>query len=131
MNMLALTIILPLIGFVLLAFSRTLVGNLRDHWRTRWSGGVGDSVCRDGFLRQRQTGVQPAAVDVDVNGNFNIGFNRCWIPPPSCLCGHRRRFPDPHMFASSGTCVREKRLPRFFAYTNLFIASMVVLVPSG
>ncbi len=68
MNMLALTIILPLIGFVLLAFSRTLVGkSLRDHWRgLRWSGGVGDSVCRDGFLRQRQTGVQPAAVDVDV-----------------------------------------------------------------
>ncbi|VEB56703.1 NADH dehydrogenase I chain L [Salmonella enterica subsp. enterica] len=69
MNMLALTIILPLIGFVLLAFSRGRWSekSLRDHWRgLRWSGGVGDSVCRDGFLRQRQTGVQPAAVDVDV-----------------------------------------------------------------
>ncbi|VUC80233.1 NADH dehydrogenase I chain L [Salmonella sp. NCTC 11881] len=69
MNMLALTIILPLIGFVLLAFSR-------GRWSENLSATIGvgsvglaafgDSVCRDGFLRQRQTGVQPAAVDVDV-----------------------------------------------------------------
>ncbi len=49
MNMLALTILLPLIGFVLLAFSRgTLVGKLIRHRGGRLGrpGGAGHGVCR-------------------------------------------------------------------------------------
>ncbi len=72
---LALTIILPLIGFCTLLAISPDAGQPPRRRGLRWSGGVGDGVCRDGFLRQRQTGVQRPLWTWMSVGNFNIGFN--------------------------------------------------------
>lgn len=77
MNMLALTILLPLIGFVLLAFSRgrwsenlsAAVGMGSVGWR-RWSPRTLAST-----FSLTATGGQRAAVDPMSVGDFNIGFN--------------------------------------------------------
>ncbi len=78
MNMLALTIILPLIGFVLLAFSR-------GRWSENVSAIVGVGFCGlaalvtafigvDFFANGEQTYSQPLWTWMSV-GDFNIGFN--------------------------------------------------------
>lgn len=78
MNMLALTILLPLIGFVLLAFSR-------GRWSENLSatvgvgsvgfGGAGDGVCRRRLLCQRQQALSVPLWTWMSVGDFNIGFN--------------------------------------------------------
>ncbi len=78
MNMLALTIILPLIGFVLLAFSR-------GRWSENLSATIGVGsvglaalvtafVGMDFFANGKQAFSQPLWTWMSV-GNFNIGFN--------------------------------------------------------
>lgn len=130
MNMLALTILLPLIGFVLLAFSR-------GRWSENLSAAVGMGsvglaalvtayVGVDFFANGKQAVSVPLWTWMSV-GDFNIGFNLVLdglsLTMLSVVTGVGFLI---HMFAS-GTCA-VKRIFRFFAYTNLFIASMVVLV---
>ncbi|UMX88956.1 hypothetical protein MJ579_20395 [Klebsiella pneumoniae] len=78
MNMLALTILLPLIGFVLLAFSRGLVGK---SFRRRWHGlpvGLAALVTAyvgvDFFANGKRAVSVPLWTWMSV-GDFNIGFN--------------------------------------------------------
>ncbi len=82
MNMLALTIIFPLIGFVLLAFSR-------GRWSENLSATVGVGSIGlaalvtaiagvDFFNNGQQPFAKPLWTRMAV-GDFNIGFNpRCW-----------------------------------------------------
>ena len=133
MNMLALTIILPLIGFVLLAFSR-------GRWSENLSATVGVGsiglaalvtafVGMDFFANGKQAFSQPLWTWMSV-GNFNIGFNLVQdglsLTMLSVVTGVGFLI---HMFAS-WYMRGEEGYSRFFAYTNLFIASMVVLVLS-
>ncbi|HEJ9094524.1 TPA: NADH-quinone oxidoreductase subunit L [Serratia odorifera] len=134
MNLLYLTILLPLIGFLLLAFSR-------GRWSENASATVGVGsiglaalvtvyVAMD-FLSQKATGVPLfeqhlwtwMAVD-----NFNIGvtlvLDGLSLTMLSVVTGVGFFI---HMFAS-WYMRGEEGYSRFFAYTNLFIASMVVLV---
>ncbi len=131
MNMLALTILLPLIGFVLLAFSRG-----------RWSENLSATV---GMGSVGLAALVTAYVGVDFSltankrssvplwnwmsvGDFNIGFNLVLdglsLTMLSVVTGVGFLI---HMFAS-WYMRGEEGYSRFFAYTNLFIASMVVLV---
>ncbi len=131
MNLLWLTIVLPLIGFVLLAFSR-------GRWSENLSATVGVGSVglaalvaalagMDFFQQGQQAFTQPLWTWMAV-GNFNIGFNLvldglsltmlCVVTGVGFLI---------HMFAS-WYMRGEEGYSRFFAYTNLFIASMVVLV---
>ena len=77
MNMLALTIILPLIGFVLLAFSRGR-GLKRLGRSSAWlcgPGGAGTAfIGVDFFANGEQAYSQPLWTWMSV-GDFNIGFN--------------------------------------------------------
>uniref|UniRef100_UPI000A7D0511 proton-conducting transporter transmembrane domain-containing protein n=1 Tax=Escherichia coli TaxID=562 RepID=UPI000A7D0511 len=131
MNMLALTIILPLIGFVLLAFSR-------GRWSENVSAivGVGSVglaalvtafIGVDFFANGEQTYSQPLWTWMSV-GDFNIGFNLVLdglsLTMLSVVTGVGFLI---HMYAS-WYMRGEEGYSRFFAYTNLFIASMVVLV---
>lgn len=133
MNMLALTIILPLIGFVLLAFSR-------GRWSENLSATIGVGsvglaalvtafVGMDFFANGKQAFSQPLWTWMSV-GNFNIGFNLVLdglsLTMLSVVTGVGFLI---HMFAS-WYMRGEEGYSRFFAYTNLFIASMVVLVLS-
>ncbi|HEI8866456.1 TPA: NADH-quinone oxidoreductase subunit L [Serratia odorifera] len=134
MNLLYLTILLPLIGFLLLAFSR-------GRWSENASATVGVGsiglaalvtvyVAMD-FLSQKAAGVPLfeqhlwtwMAVD-----NFNIGvtlvLDGLSLTMLSVVTGVGFFI---HMFAS-WYMRGEEGYSRFFAYTNLFIASMVVLV---
>lgn len=131
MNLLWLTIVLPLIGFVLLAFSR-------GRWSENLSATVGVGSVglaalvaalagMDFFSHGQQVFSQPLWTWMAV-GNFNIGFNLvldglsltmlCVVTGVGFLI---------HMFAS-WYMRGEEGYSRFFAYTNLFIASMVILV---
>ncbi|HHA5413994.1 TPA: NADH-quinone oxidoreductase subunit L, partial [Escherichia coli] len=131
MNMLALTIILPLIGFVLLAFSR-------GRWSENVSAivGVGSVglaalvtafIGVDFFANGEQAYSQPLWTWMSV-GDFNIGFNLVLdglsLTMLSVVTGVGFLI---HMYAS-WYMRGEEGYSRFFAYTNLFIASMVVLV---
>ncbi len=131
MNMLALTIIFPLIGFVLLAFSR-------GRWSENLSATVGIGsiglsalvtayVGIDFFANGKQAFSQPLWTWMSV-GDFNIGFNLVLdglsLTMLSVVTGVGFLI---HMFAS-WYMRGEEGYSRFFAYTNLFIASMVVLV---
>lgn len=131
MNMLALTIILPLIGFVLLAFSR-------GRWSENVSAivGVGSVglaalvtafIGVDFFANGEQSYSQPLWTWMSV-GDFNIGFNLVLdglsLTMLSVVTGVGFLI---HMYAS-WYMRGEEGYSRFFAYTNLFIASMVVLV---
>ncbi|MGG4626054.1 NADH-quinone oxidoreductase subunit L [Serratia odorifera] len=134
MNLLYLTILLPLIGFLLLAFSR-------GRWSENASATVGVGsiglaalvtvyVAMD-FLSQKAAGMPLfeqhlwtwMAVD-----NFNIGvtlvLDGLSLTMLSVVTGVGFFI---HMFAS-WYMRGEEGYSRFFAYTNLFIASMVVLV---
>ncbi|AUT25774.1 NADH-quinone oxidoreductase subunit L [Escherichia marmotae] len=131
MNMLALTIILPLIGFILLAFSR-------GRWSENVSAivGVGSVglaalvtafIGVDFFANGEQAYSQPLWTWMSV-GDFNIGFNLVLdglsLTMLSVVTGVGFLI---HMYAS-WYMRGEEGYSRFFAYTNLFIASMVVLV---
>ena len=131
MNMLALTILLPLIGFVLLAFSR-------GRWSENLSATVGVGsvglaalvtafVGVDFFANGKQAVSVPLWTWMSV-GDFNVGFNLVLdglsLTMLSVVTGVGFLI---HMFAS-WYMRGEEGYSRFFAYTNLFIASMVVLV---
>ena len=131
MNMLALTIIFPLIGFVLLAFSR-------GRWSENLSATVGIGSVGLAALVTAYAGIdffnngrQPFSVPLWTwmsVGDFNIGFNLVLdglsLTMLSVVTGVGFLI---HMFAS-WYMRGEEGYSRFFAYTNLFIASMVVLV---
>lgn len=131
MNLLWLTIFLPLIGYVLLAFSR-------GRWSENLSaligaGSVGlaavvTAIVGTEFLSgDRLPFIQPLWTWMAV-GNFNIGFNLVLdglsLTMLSVVTGVGFLI---HVFAS-WYMRGEEGYSRFFAYTNLFIASMVVLV---
>ncbi len=114
MNMLALTIILPLIGFVLLAFSR-------GRWSENLSATIGVGsvglaalvtafVGMDFFANGKQAFSQPLWTWMSV-GNFNIGFNPVLdglsLTMLSVVTGVGFLI---HMFAS-GTCVGKRVTP--------------------
>lgn len=114
MNMLALTIILPLIGFVLLAFSR-------GRWSENLSATVGVGsiglaalvtafVGVDFFANGKQAFSQPLWTWMSV-GNFNIGFNLVLdglsLTMLSVVTGVGFLI---HMFAS-GTCAVKRATP--------------------
>ena len=134
MNMLALTIIFPLIGFVLLAFSR-------GRWSENLSATVGIGSIGLAALVTAYAGIdffnngrQPFSVPLWTwmsVGDFNIGFNLVLdglsLTMLSVVTGVGFLI---HMFAS-WYMRGEEGYSRFFAYTNLFIASMVVLVLAG
>lgn len=134
MNLLYLTILLPLIGFLLLAFSR-------GRWSENTSATIGvGSVglaalvtvfVAIGFLGQQATGAQVFEQSLwnwMAVGNFNIGFNLALDGLSLTMLGVVTGVGFfIHMFAS-WYMRGEEGYSRFFAYTNLFIASMVVLV---
>ncbi|BDH45098.1 NADH-quinone oxidoreductase subunit L [Salmonella enterica subsp. enterica serovar Choleraesuis] len=131
MNLLWLTIFLPLIGFLLLAFSR-------GRWSENLSatigvGSIGLAAVVTAFAGveflggSRQPFTQPLWTWMAV-GDFNIGFNLVLdglsLTMLSVVTGVGFLI---HMFAS-WYMRGEEGYSRFFAYTNLFIASMVILV---
>lgn len=134
MNLLYLTILLPLIGFLLLAFSRS-----QGSENTAAIVGVGSIglaalvtvyVAMD-FLTQKAAGVplfEQSLWNWMTVGNFNIGviltLDGLSLTMLSVVIGVGFFI---HMFAS-WYMRGEEGYSRFFAYTNLFIASMVVLV---
>ncbi|ALX95915.1 NADH:ubiquinone oxidoreductase subunit L [Serratia fonticola] len=134
MNLLYLTILLPLIGFLLLAFSR---GSWSEN--TAATVGVGSIglaalvtvyVAID-FLGQKAAGVQlyeQSLWNWMSVGDFNVGvtlvLDGLSLTMLSVVTGVGFLI---HMYAS-WYMRGEEGYSRFFAYTNLFIASMVVLV---
>jgi NADH-quinone oxidoreductase subunit L len=134
MNLLYLTILLPLIGFLLLAFSR---GRWSEN--TAATVGVGSIglaalvtvyVAID-FLGQRAAGVQlyeQSLWNWMSVGDFNVGvtlvLDGLSLTMLSVVTGVGFLI---HMYAS-WYMRGEEGYSRFFAYTNLFIASMVILV---
>ncbi|AHK21685.1 NADH dehydrogenase subunit L [Yersinia pseudotuberculosis] len=134
MNLLYLTILLPLLGFLLLAFSR---GRWSEN--TAATVGVGSTgltalvtlyVAVD-FLSQKATGVQvfnQTLWNWMSVGTFNIPLTLTLdglsLTMLSVVTGVGFLI---HMYAS-WYMRGEEGYSRFFAYTNLFIASMVVLV---
>ncbi|MGP6378466.1 NADH-quinone oxidoreductase subunit L [Yersinia bercovieri] len=134
MNLLFLTILLPLLGFLLLAFSR-------GRWSENTSATVGVGsigltalvtlyVAVD-FLSQKATGVQvfnQTLWNWMSVGTFNIPLTLTLdglsLTMLSVVTGVGFLI---HMYAS-WYMRGEEGYSRFFAYTNLFIASMVVLV---
>lgn len=131
MNLLCLTILFPLIGFVLLAFSRG-----------RWSENLAATVGMGSvglaalvtlyvgidFFAQGQAVFNQALWSWVHVGNFDIKVNLTLdglsLTMLSVVTGVGFFI---HMFAS-WYMRGEEGYSRFFAYTNLFIASMVVLV---
>lgn len=131
MNLLYLTILLPLIGFLLLAFSR-------GRWSENVSATVGIGSVglaalvtlyagMDFFARGEAVYQQALWTWMQV-GQFNIQVNLTLdglsLTMLSVVTGVGFLI---HMFAS-WYMRGEEGYSRFFAYTNLFIASMVVLV---
>ncbi|MFD1802308.1 NADH-quinone oxidoreductase subunit L [Mixta tenebrionis] len=131
MNLLYLTILLPLIGFMLLAFSR-------GRWSENLAATVGVGsvglaalvtlyVGIDFFANGQALFTQALWTWMQV-GNFNIGvtlsLDGLSLTMLSVVTGVGFLI---HMFAS-WYMRGEEGYSRFFAYTNLFIASMVVLV---
>ncbi|CAI1706443.1 NADH-quinone oxidoreductase subunit L [Serratia fonticola] len=134
MNLLYLTILLPLIGFLLLAFSR---GRWSEN--TAATVGVGSiglaaaitAYVAIDFLGQRAAGVQlyeQSLWNWMTVGDFNVGvtlvLDGLSLTMLSVVTGVGFLI---HMYAS-WYMRGEEGYSRFFAYTNLFIASMVVLV---
>ncbi|WP_075181308.1 NADH-quinone oxidoreductase subunit L [Pantoea sp. 1.19] len=131
MNLLYLTILFPLIGFILLAFSR-------GRWSENLAATVGIgsvglaalvtlNVGIDFFHNGQQVYNQALWTWMNV-GNYHIGVNLTLdglsLTMLSVITGVGFLI---HMFAS-WYMRGEEGYSRFFAYTNLFIASMVVLV---
>ncbi|HGM5493117.1 TPA: NADH-quinone oxidoreductase subunit L [Serratia fonticola] len=134
MNLLYLTILLPLIGFLLLAFSR---GRWSEN--TAATVGVGSiglaavvtAYVAIDFISQKAAGVQlyeQSLWNWMAVGDFNIGVTLALdglsLTMLSVVTGVGFLI---HMYAS-WYMRGEEGYSRFFAYTNLFIASMVVLV---
>jgi NADH-quinone oxidoreductase subunit L len=134
MNLLYLTILLPLIGFLLLAFSR---GRCSEN--TAATVGVGSiglaalvtAYVAIDFLGQKAAGVQlyeQSLWNWMSVGDFNVGvtlvLDGLSLTMLSVVTGVGFLI---HMYAS-WYMRGEEGYSRFFAYTNLFIASMVVLV---
>jgi NADH-quinone oxidoreductase subunit L len=134
MNLLYLTILLPLIGFLLLAFSR---GRWSEN--TAATVGVGSiglaalvtAYVAIDFLGQKAAGVQlyeQSLWNWMSVGDFNVGvtlvLDGLSLTMLSVVTGVGFLI---HMYAS-WYMRGEEGYSRFFAYTNLFIASMVVLV---
>ncbi|WP_394662004.1 NADH-quinone oxidoreductase subunit L [uncultured Pantoea sp.] len=131
MNLLYLTVLFPLIGFLLLAFSR-------GRWSENLSAAVGmGSVGLSAlttlyagveFFSQGQQPFTQALWTWMQVGNFDIKVNLVLdglsLTMLSVVTGVGFFI---HMFAS-WYMRGEEGYSRFFAYTNLFIASMVVLV---
>ncbi|MEY8711403.1 NADH-quinone oxidoreductase subunit L [Mangrovibacter phragmitis] len=131
MNLLWLTFFLPLLGYVLLAFSR-------GRWSENLSATVGVGsvglaalvtawVGMDFFNHGKQAFTLPLWTWMSV-GNFTVAFNLVLdglsLTMLSVVTGVGFLI---HMFAS-WYMRGEEGYSRFFAYTNLFIASMVILV---
>ncbi|MEM6160770.1 NADH-quinone oxidoreductase subunit L [Erwinia sp. P6884] len=131
MNLLYLTVLFPLIGFLLLAFSR-------GRWSENLSAAVGMGsvglaalvtiyVGMDFFGQGEAVYTQALWTWMQV-GNFNISVSLTLdglsLTMLSVVTGVGFFI---HMFAS-WYMRGEEGYSRFFAYTNLFIASMVVLV---
>lgn len=131
MNLLWLTIFLPLVGFLLLAFSR-------GRWSENVSaiigvGSIGLAALVTLFAGieflggSREAFIQPLWTWMAV-GNFDIGvklhLDGLSLTMLSVITGVGFLI---HIFAS-WYMRGEEGYSRFFAYTNLFIASMVVLV---
>lgn len=134
MNLLYLTILLPLIGFLLLAFSR---GRWSEN--TAATVGVGSiglaaavtAYVAIDFISQKAAGVQlyeQSLWNWMAVGDFNVGvtlvLDGLSLTMLSVVTGVGFLI---HMYAS-WYMRGEEGYSRFFAYTNLFIASMVVLV---
>ncbi|EOS96187.1 NADH-quinone oxidoreductase subunit L [Erwinia tracheiphila] len=131
MNLLCLTILFPLIGFVLLAFSR-------GRWSENLAATVGMGSVGLAALTTIYVGMDFFSHDQAVFnqllwtwmhvGNFDIQVNLTLdglsLTMLSVVTGVGFFI---HMFAS-WYMRGEEGYSRFFAYTNLFIASMVVLV---
>ncbi|NUU67517.1 NADH-quinone oxidoreductase subunit L [Enterobacteriaceae bacterium BIT-l23] len=133
MNLLWLTIVLPLIGYLLLAFSR-------GRWSENLAAAVGVGSVGLAALVTAYAGIEfmengrqafslPLWTWMSV-GNFHIDFTLVLdglsLTMLSVVTGVGFLI---HMFAS-WYMRGEEGYSRFFAYTNLFIASMVVLVLS-
>jgi NADH-quinone oxidoreductase subunit L len=134
MNLLYLTILFPLIGFLLLAFSR-------GRWSENTSATVGVGsiglaalvtlYVSIEFLGQKATGVQVFNQTLwnwmqvgDFNISASLSLDGLSMTMLSVVTGVGFLI---HMFAS-WYMRGEEGYSRFFAYTNLFIASMVILV---
>ena len=131
MNILYLTILLPLLGFLLLAFSRGRWSENVSAWIG--TGSVGLSalttlwVGMDFFAQGQETQVQTLWTWMAV-GDFNIPFTLVLDGLSLTMLGVITGVGFLiHMYAS-WYMRGEEGYSRFFAYTNLFIASMVVLV---
>jgi NADH-quinone oxidoreductase subunit L len=108
---------------------RPLVGkSVRHRGGLSRPGGAGDGVCRRRLLRNGKQAVSVPLWTWMSVGDFNIGFNLVLdglsLTMLSVVTGVGFLI---HMFAS-WYMRGEEGYSRFFAYTNLFIASMVVLV---
>ncbi|EST58363.1 NADH dehydrogenase subunit L [Proteus hauseri ZMd44] len=131
MNILYLTILLPLLGFLLLAFSHGRWSENVSAWIGTGSVGLSALVAlwvgMDFFANGQETQVLTLWNWMSA-GNFNIPFTLVLDGLSLTMLGVITGVGFLiHMYAS-WYMRGEEGYSRFFAYTNLFIASMVVLV---
>ncbi|MDM3867073.1 NADH-quinone oxidoreductase subunit L [Proteus faecis] len=131
MNILYLTILLPLLGFLLLAFSRGRWSENVSAWIGTGSVGLSALVAlwvgMDFFANGQETQVLTLWNWMSAE-NFNIPFTLVLDGLSLTMLGVITGVGFLiHMYAS-WYMRGEEGYSRFFAYTNLFIASMVVLV---
>lgn len=131
MNILYLTILLPLLGFLLLAFSGGRWSENVSAWIGTGSVGLSALVAlwagMDFFANGQETYVLTLWNWMSA-GNFNIPFTLVLDGLSLTMLGVITGVGFLiHMYAS-WYMRGEEGYSRFFAYTNLFIASMVVLV---
>ncbi|WP_368869306.1 NADH-quinone oxidoreductase subunit L [Proteus terrae] len=131
MNILYLTILLPLLGFLLLAFSHGRWSENVSAWIGTGSVGLSALVAlwagMDFFANGQETYVLTLWNWMSA-GNFNIPFTLVLDGLSLTMLGVITGVGFLiHMYAS-WYMRGEEGYSRFFAYTNLFIASMVVLV---
>lgn len=131
MNILYLTFVLPLLGFLLLAFSRGRWSENVSAWIGTGSVGLSALVAlwagMDFFANGQETYVLTLWNWMSA-GNFNIPFTLVLDGLSLTMLGVITGVGFLiHMYAS-WYMRGEEGYSRFFAYTNLFIASMVILV---
>lgn len=131
MNILYLTILLPLLGFLLLAFSRGRWSENVSAWIGTGSVGLSALVTLwvgMDFFAQGQVTQTEILWNWMSAGNFSIPFTLVLDGLSLTMLGVITGVGFLiHMYAS-WYMRGEEGYSRFFAYTNLFIASMVVLV---
>lgn len=131
MNILYLTILLPLLGFLLLAFSRGRWSENVSAWIGTGSVGLSALVTLwvgMDFFAQGQVTQTETLWNWMSAGNFSIPFTLVLDGLSLTMLGVITGVGFLiHMYAS-WYMRGEEGYSRFFAYTNLFIASMVVLV---